>query len=104
MAMTWGMSLAVSFRSLIPGAPAGLFDADDLNMLSYPLGGKIDTTAVPALLDLFLDHLLAVDFKFRLSRVRRLLRRKGDVRSGFFLSYHNVHDIHRSVCHKTTIN
>ena len=60
------MSLAVNFRSLIPGTSLDLFDADDLNMLSYPLGGKIDPAAIPALFDLFLDHLLTIDLELRL--------------------------------------
>jgi len=58
--------LAINFRSLIPGTSLDSFDADDLNMLSYPLGGKIDPTAVPALFDLFLDHFLTVDLELRL--------------------------------------
>ena len=104
MAITRGMSLGVNFRSLIPGASGDLFDADDLNMLSYPLWGKIDSTAIPALLDLFLDQLLAVNLKLRLSGERRFFRREGGVRNALFLLYHNVHDIHGSVRHKATIN
>jgi hypothetical protein len=54
-------------------------------MLSYPLGGKIDPPAIPALFDLFLNHLFAVDFKLRFSGERRLFHREGDVRKVIFL-------------------
>ena len=63
MAIIWGMSLAVNFRSLIPGVSLDSLDADDLNMLSYPLRGEIDPAAVTALFDFFLDHLLTIDLK-----------------------------------------
>jgi hypothetical protein len=76
--------LAINFRSLIPGTSLDLFDADDLNTLSYPLGGKIDPPAIPALFDLFLNHLFAVDFKLCFSGERRFFHREGDVRTALF--------------------
>src|SRR4030042_3246933 len=100
MTIICGMSLAINFRSLIPRTSLDLFDADDLNMLSYPLGGKIDPPAIPALFDLFLNHLFAVDFKLCFSGERRYFHGEGDVRTALFLSYH---DIHRFVCHKLII-
>ncbi len=74
------MSLAVNFRSLIPGTPLDLFDADDLNMFSNPLGGKIDPPAVPALLDLFLKHLFAVNLKLGFSDELRFFYQGGEIR------------------------
>jgi len=42
--------------------------------------------AIPALLDLFLNHLFAVDFKLCFSGERRFFHREGDVRTTLFLS------------------
>ena len=78
------MSLAVNFRSLIPGTSLDLFDADDLNMLSYPHGGEIDPPAIPALFDLFLNHLFAVDFKLCFSGEWRYFHSEGDVQTALF--------------------
>ena len=74
------MSLAINFRSLIPGTSLDLFDADDLNMLSYPLGGEIDSPAIPALFDLFLNHLFTIDLKLRFSDELRFFHQGGDIR------------------------
>src|SRR4030042_5816438 len=83
------MSLAINFRSLIPGTSLDLFDADDLNMLSYPLGGKIDPPAVPALLDLFLKHLFAVDLKLGFSDELRFFYKGGSIRILFSFWCHH---------------
>jgi len=53
-------------------------------MLSYPLGGEIDPPAIPALFDLFLNHLFTVDFKLCFSGERRFFHREGDVRTAVF--------------------
>ena len=82
------MSLVVNFRSLIPGTSLDLFDADDLNMLSYPLGGKIDPPAIPALFDFLLDHLLTIDLELGL--VVHINRRRQEFRVRFFSLYHTI--------------
>ena len=69
-------------------------------MLSYPLGGKIDPPTIPALFDLLLNHLFAVDFKLCFSGVRRFSHREEDVRTALFLSYHYIH---RFLCHKLIV-
>ncbi len=53
-------------------------------MLSYPLGGKIDPPAIPALFDLFLNHLFVVDFKLCFFGERRFFHSEGDVRTALF--------------------
>jgi hypothetical protein len=48
-------------------------------MLSYPLRGKIDPPAIPALFDLFLNHLFAVDLKLGFSDELRFFHQGGDI-------------------------
>src|SRR4030042_244553 len=89
MTIICGMSLAINFRSLIPRTSLDLFDADDLNMLSYPLGGKIDPPAIPALFDLFLNHLFAVDLKLGFSDELRFFHQGRDIRILLSFPYHH---------------
>jgi hypothetical protein len=83
---------------VIPGDVFGLFDlfdADDLDMLSYPFRGEIDPAAITALFDFFLDHLLTVNLELGFPDKRGLFHVEGDVRTAIFFTYHDFHKSRR---------
>jgi hypothetical protein len=57
-------------------------------MFSHPFRRKINPTAVTALFDFLLDHLLAIDFE--LGFVMYINRRWEEVKVSFFSLYHTV--------------
>jgi len=55
-------------------------NAYDFNMLSHPIWGKINPSAVPTFFYFLLNHLHSIDFEFGLvSDIFRLLHWKGKV-------------------------
>jgi len=80
------MDLGCQPPTSILNTSLGSFDADDLNMLAYPLGGKIDPPAIPLCFTPS-GSSPHIDLKLGLSDKRRLFRGR-EIRVLLCFSHH----------------